>query len=111
MIESTRAASGASAVDRCEIITDHGPGEASDLLRGGLGGPGLGLDVLEDCAPSAALLLLVGHDFPDSEALLATRGAHLAAGYANTPETRWYYVLYVLKFILYNTAMYYLSVQ
>ena len=45
--------------------------------RGGLGGPGLGLDVLEDCAPSAALLLLVGHDFPDSEALLATRGAHL----------------------------------
>ena len=40
-------------------------------------GPGLGLDVLEDCAPSAALLLLVGHDFPDSEALLATRGAHL----------------------------------
>ena len=42
MIESTRAASGASAVDRCEIITDHGPGEASDLLRGGLGGPGLG---------------------------------------------------------------------
>ena len=33
------------------------------------------------------------------------------AGYANTPETRWYYVLYVLKFILYNTAMYYLSVQ
>ena len=63
MIESTRAASGASAVDRCEIITDHGPGEASDLLRGGLGGPGLGLDVLEDCAPSAALLLLVGHVF------------------------------------------------
>ena len=49
----------------------------SDLLRGGLGGPGLGLDVLEDCAPSAALLLLVGHVFPDSEALLATRGAHL----------------------------------
>ena len=57
--------------------TVHGPGEASDLLRGGLGGPGLGLDVLDDCAPSAALLLLVGHDFPDSEALLATRGAHL----------------------------------
>ena len=56
MIESARAASGASAVDRCEIITDHGPGEASDLLRGGLGGPGLGLDVLEDCAPSEALL-------------------------------------------------------
>ena len=81
MIESTRAACGASAIDRCEIRTDHGPGEASDLLRGGLGGPGLGLDVLEDCAPSAALLLLVGHDFPDSEALLAflaTRGAHLA---------------------------------
>ena len=50
---------------------------ASDLLRGGLGGLGLGLDVLEDCAPSAELLLLVGHDFPDSEALLATRGAHL----------------------------------
>ena len=41
MIESTRAACGASAVDRCEIITAHGPGEASDLLRGGLGGPGL----------------------------------------------------------------------
>ena len=77
MFESARAASGASAVDRCEIITDHGPGEASDLLRGGLGGPGLGLDVLEDCAPSAALLLLVGHDFSDSEGLLATRGAHL----------------------------------
>ena len=77
MFESARAASGASAVDRCEIITDHGPGEASDLLRGGLGGPGLGLDVLDDCAPPAALLLLVGHDFPDSEALLATRGAHL----------------------------------
>ena len=77
MFESARAASGASAVDRCEIITDHGPGEASDLLRGGLGGPGLGLDVLEDCAPSAALLLLVGHNFLDSEALLATRGAHL----------------------------------
>ena len=50
---------------------------ASELLRGGLGGLGLGLDVLEDSAPSAALLLLVGHDFPDSEALLATRGAHL----------------------------------
>ena len=77
MFESARAASGASAVDRCEIITDHGPGVASDLLRGGLGGPGLGLDVLEDCAPSAALLLLVGHVFLDSEALLATRGAHL----------------------------------
>ena len=77
MFESARAASGASAVDRCEIITDHGPGEASDLLRGGLGGPGLGLDVLDDCAPSAALLLLVGHDFSDCEALLATRGAHL----------------------------------
>ena len=77
MFESARAASGASAVDRCEIITDHGPGEASDLLRGGLGGPGLGLDVLEDCAPSAALLLLVGHNFLDSEGLLATRGAHL----------------------------------
>ena len=80
MIESTRAACGASAVDRCKISQVHGPGVASDLLRGGLGGPGLGLDVLEDCAPSAALLLLVGHDFPDSEALLAflaTRGAHL----------------------------------
>ena len=77
MIESTRAACGASAVDRCKIRTDHGPGVASDLLRGGLGGPGLGLDVLDDCAPSAALLLLVGHDFPDCEALLATRGAHL----------------------------------
>ena len=51
---------------------------ASDLLRGGLGGLGLGLDVLEDSAPSAALLLLVGHDFPDCEALLTTRGAHLA---------------------------------
>ena len=38
-------------------------------------------------------------------------GALTRAGYANTPETRWYYVLYVLKFILYNTAMYYLSVQ
>ena len=77
MIESTRAACGACALDRCEICEEHGPGVASDLLRGGLGGPGLGLDVLEDCAPSAALLLLVGHDFPDSEALLATRGAHL----------------------------------
>ena len=60
MIESTRAAWGASAVDRCKISQDHGPGVASDLLRGGLGGPSLGLDVLEDCAPSAALLLLVG---------------------------------------------------
>ena len=51
----------------------HGarPGE------GGLGGLGLGLDVLEDCAPSAALLLLVVHNFLDSEGLLATRGAHL----------------------------------
>ena len=77
MIESTRAAWGACAVDRCKICKDHGPGVASDLLRGGLGGPGLGLDVLEDCAPSAALLLLVGHVFLDSEALLATRGAHL----------------------------------
>ena len=77
MIESTRAAWGASAVDRCKICKAHGPGVASDLLRGGLGGPSLGLDVLEDCAPSAALLLLVGHVFPDSEALLATRGAHL----------------------------------
>ena len=63
MIESTRAAWGASAVDRCKISQDHGPGVACDLLRGGLGGPGLGLDVLEDCAPSAALLLLVGHNF------------------------------------------------
>ena len=77
MIESTRAACGACAIDRCEISKEHGPGVASDLLRGGLGGPGLGLDVLEDCAPSAALLLLVGHVFLDSEALLATRGAHL----------------------------------
>ena len=67
MFESTRAACGASATNRSEIITAHGPGVASDLLRGGLGGPGLGLDVLDDCAPSAALLLLVGHDFPDSE--------------------------------------------
>ena len=77
MIESTRAACGACAIDRCEISKDHGPGEASDLLRGGLGGPSLGLDVLDDCAPSAALLLLVGHNFLDCEALLATRGAHL----------------------------------
>ena len=77
MFETARAACGACAIDRCEIITAHGPGVASDLLRGGLGGPGLGLDVLEDCAPSAALLLLVGHAFSDSEALLATRGAHL----------------------------------
>ena len=77
MFESARAAWGASAIDRCEMSKAHGPGEASDLLRGGLGGPGLGLDVLDDCAPSAALLLLVGHVFPDSEALLATRGAHL----------------------------------
>ena len=77
MIESTRAACGACAIDRCEISKDHGPGVASDLLRGGLGGPGLGLDVLDDCAPSAALLLLVGHNFLDCEALLATRGAHL----------------------------------
>ena len=77
MIESTRAACGACALDRCEICEEHGPGVASDLLRGGLGGPGLGLDVLEDCAPSAALLLLVGHVFLDSEALLATREAHL----------------------------------
>ena len=69
MIESTRFC---GAIDRCEICKEHGPGVASDLLRGGLGGPGLGLDVLEDCAPSAALLLLVGHDFPDCEALLAT---------------------------------------
>ena len=93
MIESTRAAYGACAIDRCEIIKAHGPGVASDLLRGGLGGPGLGLDVLEDCAPSAALLLLVGHDFLDSEALLATRGAHLpeAGGrtlYANLKPPR-----------------------
>ena len=51
MIESTRAACGACAIDRCEIITAHGPGVASDLLRGGLGGLGLGLDVLDDCAP------------------------------------------------------------
>ena len=77
MIESTRAACGASATNRCEIRTDHGPGVACDQLRGDLSGPGLGLDVLEDCAPSAALLLLVGHVFLDSEALLATRGAHL----------------------------------
>ena len=77
MIESTRAACGACAIDRCEICKEHGPGVASDLLRGGLGGPGLGLDVLDDCAPSAALLLLVGHVFSDPEALLATRGAHL----------------------------------
>ena len=46
-------------LDRCEICEEHGPGVASDLLRGGLGGPSLGLDVLEDCAPSAELLLLV----------------------------------------------------
>ena len=73
MFESARAASGASAVDRCEIITDHGPGEASDLLRGGLGGPGLGLDVLEDCAPSAAL----PHWLPAS----AVRGRSVDAGF------------------------------
>ena len=96
MIESTRAAWGASAVDRCKIRQDHGPGVASDLLRGGLGGPGLGLyiglDVLEDCAPSAALLLLVGHDFPDCEALLAllaTRGAHLAEAETLLHVGRW----------------------
>ena len=59
MFESARAAWGASAIDRCEKSQAHGPGEASDLLRGGLGGLGLGLDVLEDCAPSAELLLLV----------------------------------------------------
>ena len=29
-------------LDRCEICEEHGPGVASDLLRGGLGGPGLG---------------------------------------------------------------------
>ena len=45
MIESTRAARGACAIDRCEIITAHGPGVASNLLRGGLCGLGLGLDV------------------------------------------------------------------
>ena len=77
MIESTRAACGPCAIDRCEISKDHGPGEASDLLRGGLGGPGLGLDALEDCAPSAALRLLVGHNVPDAEVLRAARGGHL----------------------------------
>ena len=30
-------------------------------------------------------------------------------GYDNTPETRWYYVLYVLKLIMYNTGAYYLT--
>ncbi len=49
----------ACAIDRCEISKDHGPGVPCDMLRGDLGGPGLGLDVLEDCAPSAELLLLV----------------------------------------------------
>ena len=48
MIESTRAAYGACGIDRCEICQEHGPGVASDLLRGDLSGPGLGLDVLED---------------------------------------------------------------
>ena len=43
MFESARAACGASAIDRCEMSKDHGPGVASDLLRGGLGGLGLGL--------------------------------------------------------------------
>ena len=81
MIESTWAACGACAVDRCEVSKDHGPGEASDLLRGGLGGPGLGLDVLEDCAPSPALLLLVGHDFSDCEALLARLRVLLLVGH------------------------------
>ena len=51
MIESTRAAYGACAIDRCEISKDHGPGVASDLLRADLSGPDLGLDVLEDSAP------------------------------------------------------------
>jgi len=32
-------------------------------------------------------------------------------GYENTPETRWYYVLYVLKLIMYNTGAYYLTVS
>ena len=89
MFESARAACGASAVDRCEISQVHGPGVASDLLRGGLGGPSLGLDVLEGCAPSAALLLLVGHVFLDSEALLATRGAHLPEAEKHLYVGRW----------------------
>ena len=50
MIESTRAAYGTCGIDRCEICQEHGPGVASDLLRGGLGGPGLGLDVLAELA-------------------------------------------------------------
>jgi len=67
------------------------------------------------CSPTSSLF---GGAYGLSKALLnsytlclAREQPQLRAGYANTPETRWYYVLYVLKFILYNTAMYYLSVQ
>ena len=48
MIESTRAACGACAIDRCEICKEHGPGVASDLLRDGLG-----------VAPASALMYLM----------------------------------------------------
>ena len=34
-------------IDRCEIRTDHGPGVASDLLRGGLGSPASALMYLK----------------------------------------------------------------
>ena len=81
---SLLAACGACAIDRCEISKEHGPGVASDLLRGGLGGPGLGLDVLEACAPSAALLLLVGHDFPELFPVGARRG--LASTWLTRPS-------------------------
>ena len=72
------------------VVVDVGVSDLAEVVavtRAGLVAPTaqaqrpckqVGLDVLEDCAPSAELLLLVGHDFPDCEALLATRGAHLA---------------------------------
>ena len=37
-------------------------------------------------------------------------GLH-APGSMNTRETRWYYVLYVLLFIMYNTGLYYAQVS
>ena len=59
----------------------------------------------------AALQVVHLERLPSAEAESVEDNGALWTGYENTPETRWYYVLYVLKLIMYNTGAYYLTVS
>ena len=64
------------------------------------------------CARTAyAAFFRLDQTVPVWHLALASALALCTAGSMNTRETRWYYVLYVLKFIMYNTGPYFAQVS